>query len=391
MRTEIIAIGDELTSGQRLDTNSQWLAQQLGELGAKVVFHTTIGDRLQDNLDAFRIAASRCELIVSTGGLGPTADDLTRDAIAEAFSAPLEFREEAMQHIESLFAQRKRAMPERNRVQAMFPQGSRLIDNKFGTAPGIDFQTGTKNQCRIFALPGVPAEMYEMFDEVVRPRLISEMGLGQEKWFYKNLRLFGLGESDVEALIPDLIARQREPIVGITVSKATINLRIAALADDSEQADRKMQTTVEEIEGKLSEYIFGKDDDEPWDAVIRCLVQRNEKMAIREYGEAYALAPQLIASASRIGHSSIITDSTWSHDKPMIAGSDIAAHWQLVIGPYPQINPNEAPSGQLQIDLYHGGALVKQHLQPISGHPDIALHRLAKTACKAWLDHLKPR
>ncbi len=389
MRTEIIAIGDELTSGQRLDTNSQWLAQQLGELGAKVVFHTTIGDRLQDNLDAFRIAASRCELIVSTGGLGPTADDLTRDAISEAFSAPLEFREEAMRHIESLFAQRKRPMPDRNRVQAMFPRGSRLIDNKFGTAPGIDFQTDTGNRCRIFALPGVPAEMHEMFDEVVRLRLISEMGLGQEKWFYKNLRLFGLGESDVEALIPDLIARQREPIVGITVSKATINLRIATLADNAEQANQQMQKTVEEIEGKLSEYIFGKDDDEPWDAVVRSLHQRNEKLAINEYGAANVLAPQMIAAASRIGCEATIADTVWSADRRFVPGSAAAAQWQLVIGPYPRIDPNQAPSGNLQIDLYRGSELVKQHVQPISGHPDIVLHRLAKSACKVWLDHQK--
>ncbi len=138
MQAEIIAIGDELTSGQRLDTNSQWIATQLGRIGVKVSFHTTIGDRLEDNLQAFRIAADRADIIISTGGLGPTADDLTRDAIAGAFDAPLEFRDEAMQHIIKLFANRKRPMPERNRVQAMFPKGSRLIDNRFGSAPGID-------------------------------------------------------------------------------------------------------------------------------------------------------------------------------------------------------------------------------------------------------------
>ncbi len=136
IRAEIISIGDELTSGQRLDTNSQWLSIQLADLGVSTVFHTTVGDTLADNIDAFRTAARRADIVISTGGLGPTADDLTREALAEAFDCPLEFRQAAMDHIESLFAKRKRPMPERNRVQAMFPRSSLDVPNPHGTAPG---------------------------------------------------------------------------------------------------------------------------------------------------------------------------------------------------------------------------------------------------------------
>lgn len=174
LSAEIMSIGDELTSGQRLDTNSQYLSQRLSDLGIQVRYHTTIGDELADNVDAFRIAAKRVDVVIATGGLGPTADDLTREAISEAFGLALELRPEALAHIESLFAMRKRPMPERNRVQAMFPETSRIIPNPHGTAPGIDVELTpnspqTKRHCRIFALPGVPAEMMEMLDATVLP------------------------------------------------------------------------------------------------------------------------------------------------------------------------------------------------------------------------------
>src|SRR4051794_7890275 len=140
MRAEIISIGDELTSGQRLDTNSQWLSTRLGELGVKVMYHTTVADDLEANVQVFRQAVERAELVIATGGLGPTADDLTRDAIAAAAGVDLVFDADSFSHIESLFSRRKRPMPERNRVQAMFPRGSRAIANREGTAPGIDIE-----------------------------------------------------------------------------------------------------------------------------------------------------------------------------------------------------------------------------------------------------------
>ena len=121
MRAEIIAIGDELTSGQRLDTNSQWLSERLGELGVAVAFHTTVGDDLEANIAAFRNAIDRADIVVATGGLGPTADDLTREAIAAAAGVELVQDEAALAHIRNLFARRGRAMPERNVLQAQFP------------------------------------------------------------------------------------------------------------------------------------------------------------------------------------------------------------------------------------------------------------------------------
>ena len=171
MQAEIISIGDELTSGQRLDTNSQWLSTRLGELGVQTVYHTTVADDLAANIEVFRHAAERVDLVVATGGLGPTADDLTRDAIAAAANVDLVLDPAALAHIENLFARRKRPMPPQNRLQAMFPRGSRVIPNPAGTAPGIDldFPRSGRQPSRIFALPGVPAEMREMWEQTVAP------------------------------------------------------------------------------------------------------------------------------------------------------------------------------------------------------------------------------
>ena len=138
MRAEIISIGDELTTGQRLDTNSQWLAERLLEIGVPVAFHTTVGDQLADNVLVFRQACERADIVVATGGLGPTADDLTRHALAELAGVPLVQDDASLAHIKALFARRKREMPPANVVQAQFPQGSRPIPNPHGTAPGID-------------------------------------------------------------------------------------------------------------------------------------------------------------------------------------------------------------------------------------------------------------
>lgn len=138
MHAEILAIGDEITSGQLLDTNSQWLSQRLEELGVPVLYHTTVGDELAPVVAIFQQAIERADLVVATGGLGPTADDLTRQAIAAATACPLLPDAAALEHIRGLFARRQRAMPKQNEIQALFPAGSRIVPNPDGTAPGID-------------------------------------------------------------------------------------------------------------------------------------------------------------------------------------------------------------------------------------------------------------
>src|SRR5512135_192326 len=153
MKAEILSIGSELTSGQNLDTNCQWLSRQLAEIGIAVGFHTTVADDLADNIECFRIACERADLVVATGGLGPTQDDLTREALAAVAAVELEEDPGSLDHIRRMFAARGRVMPERNRVQALFPVGSRPIPNSAGTAPGIWMTLG---RALVLALPGVP-------------------------------------------------------------------------------------------------------------------------------------------------------------------------------------------------------------------------------------------
>ncbi len=291
MHAEVISIGDELTSGQRLDTNSQWLSTRLGELGVSVMYHTTVADNLEANVEVFRAAAQRADIIISTGGLGPTADDLTRDALAAAAGVELELDSAALQYIENLFARRHRPMPEWNRVQAMFPRGSRVIHNPAGTAPGIDIQlprTGG-SPARIFALPGVPAEMREMWDQTVAPAIATMLG-SPRIIRHKQIKCFGVGESDLEAMLPDLIRRGRDPQVGITVHGATITLRITAAGNSAEECYLRMESTVATIHQCLGDLVFGEGDDELEHALVRLLIARQKTLATVEWGSGGTIA-----------------------------------------------------------------------------------------------------
>jgi nicotinamide-nucleotide amidase len=298
MRAEIIAIGDELTSGQRLDTNSQWLTERLGEIGVAVAFHTTVGDDLENNVAVFRTAIDRAEIVVATGGLGPTADDLTRDAIAAAAGVDLVQDDVALAHIRNLFARRKREMPERNKLQALFPRGSRVVPNPDGTAPGIDLTVprSCRPPCRVIALPGVPAEMIAMWNVTVAPALTA--GRSEKRVIcHRRIKCFGVGESDLEAMLPDMIRRKREPLVGITVSGATITLRITASGPNETACRHAMEPTVAQIREILGALVFGEEDDELEHAVVRLLNDRGRSVAVAEWGTD-GLVTQWLAEAA---------------------------------------------------------------------------------------------
>jgi len=284
MRAEVIAIGDELTTGQRLDTNTQWLSQRLTELGVQVAFHTTITDELDDNVAAFRAAVNRVDIVVATGGLGPTADDLTRDAIAAAIGTKLVRDEASLAHIENLFASRGREMPERNQVQADFPDGSTPIHNPNGTAPGIEMQIARAegSTCMLFALPGVPAEMHEMWQASVAAR-IRELQPEPRVTRHRSIKCFGVGESQLEAMLPDLIRRDREPRVGITASDATITLRITATGRYEQACQAAMEPTVATIYELLGTLVYGEEEDELQHTVLRLLEQQGLTLAVADW------------------------------------------------------------------------------------------------------------
>ena len=303
MQAEIIALGDELTCGQRLDTNSQWLSQQLGDCGIRVLFHTTAGDDLDAGCEVFRQAICRADVIVSTGGLGPTADDLTRECIASACGVDLVRDEAALDQIRALFARRGREMPPRNAVQAMFPRGSRVIPNPHGTAPGIEILVPRdgRSPARIFALPGVPAEMREMWTATVQPALAALTSHDRRVIRHRTIHCFGTGESEIEAMLPDLIRRGRIPAVGITASKATISLRITAEGPTPEACQAAMQPTADTIYQCLGDLVFGEDGDTLQDVVVRLLAQRRQTLSTVECGSGGALAEWLSSADPDLG------------------------------------------------------------------------------------------
>ncbi|HBT78404.1 MAG TPA: damage-inducible protein CinA [Planctomycetaceae bacterium] len=300
MKAEIISIGDELTDGKIQDTNSSWLSRELGDLGIRTLYHTTVGDELDAIVDVFRTAVSRVDLILATGGLGPTADDLTREAIAKAARVPLIRDDTLLETIRDMFKRRGREMPLSNEAQALLPFGATAIHNPNGTAPGIDLTinrtfpegedtrtSGLRDSCRLFAVPGVPAEMKEMFRGTVGEALqhLIDDHAGRKRVIRsRTIHCFGIGESQAEAMLPDIINRNRTPRVGITANAAVISLRIMADTPSEQECREQIRETAEIIYRKLGDFVYGEDEDRLQDVVCRKLKTAGQTLAVVEAG-----------------------------------------------------------------------------------------------------------
>ncbi|TWU44856.1 putative competence-damage inducible protein [Novipirellula aureliae] len=403
---EVISIGDEMTSGARLDTNAQWLSQRLAELGIEVLFHTTVCDTLAHNVNVFQTAARRVDFVVCTGGLGPTRDDLTREALSEVASDPLELRKQALDHIETLFSSRGRPMSERNRLQAMFPSTSTIIPNPLGTAPGIDLrlrEDASDHVCRVFALPGVPAEMMPMFDQYVAPSLVSNNG---DQHVIRSLvmKFFGTGESAMEERLGDTIARDRQPRVGITVSAATISLRITAHAETAQECEAMIADTKTEILGRVPEYYFGDGENyEQYHAIDSSLRSRGESLMVVELGYAAPLndwfaslgdTPSYRGGLSLANERELRRHTSASALAEAITQlkSQFDVDWLLLVDGYPSLNsplvrePSETmPNASVKMLVSSPDGVLHERKSTIAGHPDILQPRIGKTA----MEHLR--
>ncbi len=300
---EIVSIGDEITSGSILDTNAQYLSRSLSEIGVRVLYHSTIGDDLEAMTEAFALAFRRAEVVVVTGGLGPTQDDLTREVASQTLNAELTFDPESFAHIERLFARRGRVMTESNKVQAYFPLGSQVIRNPNGTAPGFFFegkrsQTAAKKDFIALFFPGVPAELREMWngpDGRAAVERFADRLLDGRRPIYRSkiIRTFGAGESALEARLPNLIARNRVPTVGITAKDAVISLRILAEGESAAECERQIEETSRFIYDRVGEFIFGEGDETLAQVVCRSLRAQCLRVGILEWGGRGFLATQI--------------------------------------------------------------------------------------------------
>ncbi|MFW6115213.1 MAG: CinA family nicotinamide mononucleotide deamidase-related protein [Thermodesulfobacteriota bacterium] len=279
MNCEIITIGSELLSGQVQDTNAAYLAQNLNLIGFDVSLHISVGDSLEQIKEVIAQALTRSELIIATGGLGPTKDDLTREAIADVLGVPLIFKQELMDQIQNIFHVRGYSMPENNRKQAFIPEGSLPIPNDVGTAPG--FMAATKAKLLI-ALPGVPKELRYLFTTRVIPYLKMYFHLDKELISSKILRITGIGESKVDSQIKDLMNPHANPRVGLLASPGDIRVVVTAHAKNPEMAASLIEAVEGEIATRLGKALYGRDDDTLEAVVTDLLRERGASLSIVE-------------------------------------------------------------------------------------------------------------
>ena len=274
----LLSIGDELTLGQTVDTNAAWLSTRLSSLGIACAEHRTVADDLDHIAEVIEQSAQRAEVLIITGGLGPTDDDLTRPALAKAMGVDLIEDPKSVEHIASYFKGRGRTMPERNRIQATHPQTSTMIENTCGTAPGI---RATLGHCEIFVTPGVPREMFAMYERDIEPALQENAGSARTILTAK-LNSFGSGESTIAEQLGNLCDRDRNPVVGTTVTNGYVSVRIRSEHPRKDQAQALLDTTLQQVRDRVGPLAFGLDDTTLQDAVIALLTEQGKTVATAE-------------------------------------------------------------------------------------------------------------
>ena len=304
MRVEIVAVGTELLLGQIPDTNSQWLGEQLAAHGIASQFHQHVGDNHERILLAFRTALARSDAVIVCGGLGPTQDDITRAALAEVMNVPLERDEEIVEKIRAMFGARGRAMPENNLLQADVPRGATIIPQTRGTAPGLICAVGQKV---VYAVPGVPYEMSDMFERAILPDLVArQIAAGTTSVITSRvLRTWGASESALaEAVAPrfdELVGDDRVTIAFLASGIEGIKVRLTARGDDAAHATSLLvneELVVRAlIEENLGDIIFGVDDETMEDVVAAQLLERSLTLAVAESVTGGLIASRLVGVA----------------------------------------------------------------------------------------------
>ncbi|MBL1209849.1 competence/damage-inducible protein A [Geminocystis sp. GBBB08] len=278
MTAEIICIGTELLLGDILNSNAQFLAQELANLGIPHYYQTVVGDNLSRIHEVIKIASQRAQIIIFTGGLGPTPDDLTTSAIASFFDTPLIEKQEIIEDIRNKFAERGREMTANNRKQALIPESADILPNLTGTAPGMIWQPIPN--LTILTFPGVPSEMKQMWSDTAIPFLKSQ-GWGEEIIYSRMMRFRGIGESALAQKVNHLFDLQN-PTVAPYASMGEVKLRVAAKAKNIQSAEKLILPVAKEIEAIAGEDYVGYDDDTLASVVGKMLLERGETLSVAE-------------------------------------------------------------------------------------------------------------
>ncbi len=277
---EIVAIGSELLLGQIVDTNTAYLAARFQELGIEVRYSTQVGDDPRSMAEVLSRALKRSRITITTGGIGPTEDDLTREVIARITGRKLVFHPKLFRIIRGYFDLAGFVMAPNNRKQAYIPAGAQTLLNPIGTAPGFILET--EKGRLIITVPGVPRELKRMWSETIAPFLQKKMGTDLGLIEYKVLKVCGLGESRVDEQIGDLIRGSMNPVIGLLASPGEIRIRLTARGKNREATQHLIQTVADQIRERLGPVIFGEDDDTLEGSVVRQLERQGLTLAVAD-------------------------------------------------------------------------------------------------------------
>ncbi len=295
---EIICVGTELLLGDILNSNTQYLGGQLADLGIPHYFQTVVGDNPERIKQALKIASDRAQILILTGGLGPTPDDLTTETIASFFETPLEERPELMAEIEAKFAKRGRKMSPSNRKQALMPVGATILPNPMGSAAGMIWQP--RENLTIMTFPGVPSEMQLMWEETAVP-FLKEQGWGDNVILSRTLRFWGIGESNLAEKVSAFLEMEN-PTVAPYASKGEVRLRISARAGSKEGAIALIQPLEEQIQTIAGQDYFGADDDTLASVVGKLLLDAKQTVAVAESCTGGGLGAMLTSVSGSSGY-----------------------------------------------------------------------------------------
>ena len=297
MRAEIVGVGTELLLGQIANTNARWISEHAATIGVDVLYHQVVGDNQPRVVDVLRFALTRADVVIVTGGLGPTEDDLTRDAIGELLGAPMVRHPEIERFLLERFAGFGRVMPENNLRQADVPRGLRPIMPQRGSAPGLVAELPDGK--RIYAVPGVPEEMVEMMEGTILPELAALSG--SATIVSRTLRCTGIGESRVAELLRDLFVASANPSVAYLASSGEVKVRLTAKASSQAEAEALISPLADEVGVRLGPTVFSTNDERLEEVIGRLLGERGLTLACAESLTGGAVGERLtsVAGASR--------------------------------------------------------------------------------------------
>jgi len=308
MNAEILCVGTELLLGDITNTNAAFLSRQLAALGIGCYYQSVVGDNAERLKESVKLAFSRADMVITTGGLGPTYDDITKETMAECFGLEMELHQPSLDHIRAVLGRLSREFTKNNEKQAYMPKGATVFENGRGTAPGLAIEG--KGKLAIM-LPGPPAEMTAMFEKKVRPFLQART----DKLFLSHtVHLFGIGESTVENLLHDVMTERTNPTIAPYAKQGEVQLRVTVSARDRQEAEQLLAPVVKEIQALFPEYVYGVDVGDMQTALVRLLAEKKLTLAVAESCTGGMIAARLTdpPGASKVFLSGVVSYSNQS-------------------------------------------------------------------------------